>query len=233
MQTPPKFVPYRPPTDVPGVQRLLGMIQYLCKFLPHLSDLTKPLRELIQKNTEWVWDHPQQEALRKMKSAVARTPVHNLQEEVTLQCDASQFGLGAAMMQNGQPVAYASRSLTAAETRYAQIEKELLAIIFTCDRFESYVYGRRVVNVETDHQPLEMIMRKPLNSAPKRLQRILLQLQKYSLVVRYKKEKQMYLADALSRAYLPETHCSSVALEVATLDPSTGLALSQERLHQL
>ena len=224
-----------PPTDVAGVQRLLGMIQYLCKFLPHLSDLTKPLRDLTQKNTEWVWDHPQQEALRKLKSAVASTPIlryYNLQEEVTLQCDASQFGLGAAMMQNGQPVAYASRALTAAETRYAQIEKELLAIVFACDRFEAYVYGRRVVNVETDHQPLEMIVRKPLNSAPKRLQRMLLQLQKYSLVVHYKKGKLMYLADTLSRAYLPETHCSSVALEVATLDPSTGLALSQARLHQ-
>jgi hypothetical protein len=91
-----------PPTDVAGVQRLLGMIQYLCKFLPHLSDLTKPLRDLTQKNTEWVWDHPQQEALRKLKSAVASTPIlryYNLQEEVTLQCYASQFGLGAAMKQ--------------------------------------------------------------------------------------------------------------------------------------
>ena len=226
-----------PPTDVAGVQRLLGMVQYLCKFLPHLSDLTKPLRDLTQKDTEWVWDHPQQVALKKLKTAVANTPVlryYNLQEEVTLQCDASQFGssLGAAMMQNGQPVGYASRALTAAETRYAQIEKELLPFVFACDRFEAYVYGRRVVNMETYHQPLEMIMQKPLNSAPKRLQRMLLQLQKYSLVVRYKKGKQMYLADTLSRSYLPETHCSSVALEVASIDPLAGLALPQERLNQ-
>ena len=73
------------------------------------------------------------------------TPVlryYTLKEEVTLQCDASQCGLGAALMQNGQPVAYASRALTPAETRYAQIEKELLSIVFACDRFDAYVYGR-------------------------------------------------------------------------------------------
>ena len=224
-----------PPTDVAAVQRLLGMVQYLCKFLPHLSDLTKPLRDLTKKDTECIWDHPQQEAFKRLKDAVASTPVlryYSLQDEVTLQCDASQAGLGATIMQNGQPVAYASRALTSAETRYAQIEKELLAIVFACDRFETYIYGRRGVHVETDHQPLEMITRKPLNSAPKRLQRMLLQLQKYSLIVHYKKGKQMYLADTLSRAYLPETHCIALALEVASLDHSSSLALPPERLHQ-
>lgn len=86
------------------------------------------------------------------------TPVlryYNLQEEVTLQCDASQFGLGAALLQNGQPVAYASRALTDTETRYAQIEKELLTIVFACKRFEPYVYGCDLIQVESDHKPLE------------------------------------------------------------------------------
>ena len=69
-------------------------------------------------------------------------------------------------MQNGQPVAYASRALTDTETRYAQIEKELLAIVFACDRFYAYIYGRDMVTVESDHQPLETIVRKPLNDAP-------------------------------------------------------------------
>ena len=127
-----------------GVQRLLGMVQYLYKFLPHLSDLTKPLQDLTKKDIEWVWDDQQQEAFKRLKNAVASTPVlryYNLQEEVTLQCDASQSGLGAAVMQNGQPVAYASQALTPAETRYAQIEKELLAIVFACNRFETYIYG--------------------------------------------------------------------------------------------
>ena len=225
-----------PPTDVAGVRRFLGIVQYVSKFLPRLSERTKPLRDLTQKETEWVWDQPQQAALDALKQAVASTPVlryYSLQEEVTLQCDASQYGLGAAMMQNGQPVAYASRALTTAEVRYAQIEKELLAIVFACDHFDAYVYGRERVNVETDHQPLEMIVRKPLNCAPKRLQRMLLQLQKYSLVVHYKKGKLMYLADTLSRAPLPEAPAGESSLEVAAIDQTSALALPAERLHQL
>ena len=82
---------------------------------------------------------------------VTCTPVlhcYNLKKEVTLQCDASQSGLGAALMQNGQPVAYASRALTPAGTRYAQIEKELLLIVFACDCFDANVYGRDLVNVQ-------------------------------------------------------------------------------------
>ena len=225
-----------PPTDVAGVRRLLGMVQYVSKFLPHLSEMTNPLRDLTQKETEWVWDLPQQAALDALKQAVANTPVlryYSLQEEVTLQCDASQYGLGVAMMQNGQPVAYASRTLTTAEVRYAQIEKELLAIVFACNHFDTYIYGRERVNVETDHQPLEMIVHKPLNCAPKRLQRMLLQLQMYSLVVHYKKGKLMYLADTPSRAPLPEAPAGDLSLEVATIVHTASLALSAERLYQL
>ena len=85
------------PKDVTSAQRLLGLAQYLSKFLPHLSDITKPLRELTQKDIAWVWDHPQQEALEKLKQAAMSTPVlqyYNINEEVTLQCDASQSALG-------------------------------------------------------------------------------------------------------------------------------------------
>ena len=131
-----------PPTDVGGVQRLLGMVQYLAKFLPHLSDITKPLRDLTQKDVEWVWDQPQREAFEKLKEALSNTPVlcyYNLADEVTLQCDASQFGLGAALLQEGQPVAYISRALMDTETRYAQT-KELLAIVFACERFDVYLW---------------------------------------------------------------------------------------------
>ena len=114
------------PTDMAGVQRLLGLAQYLSKFLPHLSDITKPLRELTQNDVQWVWGTAQQTALEALKEAVVTTPVlryYNLEEDVTLQCDAFQFGLGAALLQNGQPVAYACRALTDAETRYAKLKR--------------------------------------------------------------------------------------------------------------
>ena len=64
---------------------------------------------------------------------------------MTLRCDASQFGLGAALLQNEQPEAYASKAMSYAETRYPQIEKELLVIVFACERFESCVCGGDVI----------------------------------------------------------------------------------------
>ena len=174
------------------------MVQYLCKFLPHLSDISKPLRDLTLQDAEWSWEEPQRSAFERLKTAVASTPVlryYNLQEEVTLQCDASQSGLGAALLQNGQPVTYASHALNPTETSYAQIEKELLAILFTCEKFDAYIFGCDVVKVESDHKPLESIFCKELCLAPKRLQRVPLRLQKYSLDVFYVKGEKMYLAD--------------------------------------
>ena len=151
--------------------------------------MTKPLQELTQQDVERCWEDAQITALSQLKEAVACIPVlryYNLSDEVTLQFDASKSGLGAALLSNGQPVAYASRALTPAETRYAQIKKELLAIVFACEKFDTYIYGRDVVTVETDHKPLEVIVRKAPNSAPQRLQRMLLRLKRYNLDTRYR-----------------------------------------------
>ncbi|XP_069110060.1 uncharacterized protein [Argopecten irradians] len=90
--------------------------------------------------------------------------------------------------------------MTSAETRYAQIEKEMLAITFACERFHQYIHGQDVA-VETDHKPLITLFKKPLNDCPMRIQRLMLRLQKYSLDVSYTPGKFMYTSDALSRAY--------------------------------
>ena len=117
---------------------------------------------------------------------------------MTVQVDASQRGLGTCLLQEGQPIAFASKSLTDTETRYTNIERELLAIVFACQRFNTYVLGRPFT-VESDHKPLEMIHQKSLASAPPRLQHMLLQLQGYDGTIRYRPGKEMLLADALSR----------------------------------
>ena len=122
-----------------------------------------------------------------------------------LSVNASLSGLGASLLQEGQPIAFASRVLTPAESRYVQIEKELLSVVFACERFVTYLHGRGIVHVRTDHQSLEAIFKKDLGSAsPKRLQRMILRLQRYNLDVKYQKGSLMVMSDPLSRAYLDE-----------------------------
>ena len=101
-------------------------------------------------------------------------------------------------------MAFASRSLTDTESTYAQVEKELLAVVFALDKFEQYVYGRPVT-IESDHKPLEAIAKKPLRCAPKRLQGMFLKIQKFDINIVYNPGSRMYLADTLSRVYLPSS----------------------------
>jgi hypothetical protein len=92
--------------------------------------------------------------------------------------------------------------MTEAETRYAQIEKRLLSVLFALERFNAYTYGVKIL-VENDHKPLEIILKKSLHNAPLRLQRMLLRLQKYDFTYKHKPGKDLVVADTLSRAPLP------------------------------
>lgn len=191
-----------PPEDKAALQRFLGMITYLGKYVPNLSELSAPLRQLLHKDVVWSWTQHQQDAFDQLKRCVTNPLVlqyYNVSKPVTLTCDASQYGLGAACIQDGKPMAYASRTLTDTETRYAQIEKELLAVVFACYKFSDYIYGKAVV-IETDHEPLVTIHNKPFHTILARLQRMMLRLQKFNLTLTYKKGKQLYLADTLSCA---------------------------------
>ncbi|KAI2646673.1 Retrovirus-related Pol polyprotein from transposon 17.6 [Labeo rohita] len=190
------------PMDRQALQRLLGMIRYLAPFIRGEASLTVPLRQLLRKDIAFQWQSEHDETLCALKTALTNTPVLRYYEPntaLTIQTDASKDGLGSCLLQEGQPIAYASRALTDTEKNYAQIEKELLAIVFSTIKFHQYVYGRSV-NVQSDHKPLEAIFKKPLSKAPARLQRMLLQLQKYDLIVQYTPGKDMLIADTLSRA---------------------------------
>ena len=117
---------------------------------------------------------------------------------VRVQVDALQLGLGAVVMQNGELIPYASKSLTTAQQACAQIKKEALALVFGCEKFHHYLYGREFV-AETDHKPLEIIIKKPSHLVPMRLQRMRIRLQKYNVIVQYKPGKSIPVADTLSR----------------------------------
>ena len=122
---------------------------------------------------------------------------------IQIQVDASESAIGAALMQNGKPVSYASRSLTNAQKNYAIIEKKLFVVLFGCERFHQFVYGSEVT-ITSDHKPLEIIMKKPLSKVPASLQQILLQLQRYNINLLYKPGSKMIFVDKLSRVHLKE-----------------------------
>ena len=125
------------PTDVQSVKRLLGLVNYLSKFLPRLSTVTEPLRCLEDKDVEWHWNEVHDETMREVKRLITNHPVlryYDVTKEVTLQCDESQSGIGAAL---SQPVAFTSRALMATERNFAQIEKEL---------WQSYTLVKGLIN---------------------------------------------------------------------------------------
>ena len=136
------------PVDLPGLRRFLGMANYLSKFVPALSKMVEPLRRLTQKDTPWMWSDDCDKAVQDVRSAITNAAIlkyFDPEGQCKVQCDASLNGLGAVVLQNFQPVAFASRSLTLAEKNYAQIEKELLAIVFALRRFDQYVYGLKIL----------------------------------------------------------------------------------------
>ena len=184
------------------------MVNYMGTFIPNLSHHTEPLRAMLKKDNVFHWEEQQTRSFQKIKALIAKankTPLryYDRTKPVKVQADASLRGLGACLIQehsrertNRSPLL--SKSLTDAETRYANIERELLAIVFACQRFSTYLLGRSFI-AESNHKPLEMIAMKNLANAPPRLQRMLLELQRYDVTIKYRPGQQMQLADALSR----------------------------------
>ena len=116
---------------------------------------------------------------------------------VTIQVDASHVGLGTALLQNGKPIAFASKALTKTKCRYANIEREMLAAVFGAKRFHTYIYGQSFT-IESDHKPLESIFKKNLADTPAWLQCMMLHLQGYNFTICYCPGKEMVIPDTLS-----------------------------------
>ena len=170
------------PTNVTELQEFLGLVTYLSPFIPGLSTLTAPLWELLKKDTDFSWNRTYDITFEWIKEAViSDTTLRYFDPSlpVTIQVDASQVGLGAALLQNGKPIAFTSKALTKTKCRYANIEREMLAAVFGAERFHTYIYGQSFT-IESDHNLLESISRKNLADTPARLQHMMLHLQGYN-----------------------------------------------------
>ena len=189
------------PTDKTELQSLLGSINFMAVFIPNLTSKTQLMRSLLKKNIHFIWTSDMQQELDNVKRAIASAVqlVHyDPSKPAVIETDASLKGLGAVLIQDSKPVRFISKALTTAEVNYSNIERELLAILFACEKLHNYTFGRKVT-VHTDHKPLTAIFNKPVSLAPARLQRMLLRLSKYDLDIKYVGSRSVLLADTLSR----------------------------------
>ena len=206
------------PVDKAALQRFLGMITYLSKFIDNFSDKTLPLRQLLKKDVQWTWAASFQNVYDGLICDVTTTPVlrfFDQSKSVVIQTKASSTGIEYVLFQDEQPIAYASRTLSNVECRYAQIEKELLAVVFACERFSYHVCGREIT-IRNDHRPLEAIITKSIHATTPRLQRMLLRFLKFNIHIVYCPRNKMRVADALSRASISVQEPSDAELQEDT-----------------
>jgi transposase InsO family protein len=194
-----------PPENKQELQSFLGTVNFMSNYIPNLSQKTHMMRGLLRKDVRFCWSSDMQKEFENIKQVIANSVqlTHfNPNKPAIIETDASQKGLGSVLIQEGSPVKFLSKSLTTAEADYSNIERELLAVVFACEKLHTYVFGRSVT-VHTDHKPLESIFQKPISLAPPRLQRMLIRLRMYDLHVKYVGAKSVMLADTLSRLVKP------------------------------
>ena len=158
------------PDDVTALQRLMGMVKYLSKFLSDLSQICEPIRRLTHKDVPWYWTKEQDVAFYKIKEAVTSAPVlkyFDSSKPTEGSGDASSQGLGFVLTQEDHPVTYASRALTQAEQHYSQIEKELLAQVFGLEHNHQNVYGRKFILYTYRSQALGVHLKKSISICTK------------------------------------------------------------------
>ena len=179
------------PSNEKEVASFLGMVTYLARFIPNLAEATAPLRKLLKKDEPWKWSQEEENTFLELKNLVASSKVvahFNPDLETSLVVDAGKSGIGAILLQTQvdgtiRPVSYASRSLTSQEVKYSQLEKEALSVIYGCERFHLYLFGKKF-KILTDHQPLSIIY-SPKGKPSPRVLRWGLRLQSYDFSIQH------------------------------------------------
>lgn len=228
------------PTDRHSVRRMMGVVNYFRKYVPSLSDKIILLRGLVKENVTFEWTTAHQREWEAVCNALTNPPLLALfdKKDTKITAGASGTGLRAALLQkhgnDWRPGTYASRTLTDCETRYSQIEKETLGIVFACEKFHHFVYGRKVW-IETDHRPLLAISQKGIGDMPPRLQRFFIRPLQYDYTLQFVPGKELVLADMLSRARMPSQSSSAFtdvdihATEVVSGIVSTPMKVGLEK----
>ena len=175
-----------PPTNVATLRSFLGMMNYLSRFIKDFSIVSEPLRRLTKKDADWVWAFEQDAAFSSLKNLLvedACAAYFDVKKATSLIVDASPTGLGSILIQDDRAIAFASRSLSDVESRYSQIEREALGVVWACEHFNQYLQGDPLFTIITDHEPLLCIWKK--SRPPLRIERWGIRLQPYNYVMKY------------------------------------------------
>lgn len=219
------------PTSVKQLRSFLGLAGFYRQFITMFSDTCSVLNELMKKESVFTWSSQHQTAFETLKQKISTRPTLILPRDelpFVVQTDASGFAIGGCLMQDHgrglQPVAFLSKKLLPAETRYPTHEQELLAIIICLKSWRHYLYGKKFV-VQTDHRSI--IHFKTQQHMSNRQARWSEFLQQFDYDIVYKQGKDNVVADALSRRPDLETTgplvLNQLAIDTTNADDSTSL----------
>jgi hypothetical protein len=187
------------PKTIKELCRFIGMVNYYRDLWPRRSHTLAPLAALMSVAEQWKWNPYHQSVFETMKRIMARETLlayPDFSKPFTIHTDASKVQLGACISQDGKPIAFYSRKLNPAQTRYTTTERELLSIVETFKEFRNILFGQQII-VHTDHENLTY---KNFNSD--RVMRWRLYIEEYAPDLRYIKGEHNVVADALSRLAL-------------------------------
>ena len=196
-----------PPTTVKGIGSFLGHVGFYRRFIRDFSKIARLLCRLLEKDTKFHFDESYQKAFEEIKFRQVEAPIMakpDWNREFEIMCDASDFAMGAVLGRKDEKVFkaiyYASKTFNEAQENYSTTEKEMLAIVFACEKFRPYILGSHVV-IHTDHAVIKYLMAK--KEAKPRLIRWVLLLQEFDLEIKDKKGSDNVIADHLSRVEKP------------------------------
>ena len=192
-----------PPTTMKGVRSFLGHAGFYRRFIKDFSKIARPLCRLLEKDTRFDFDDSWKAAFEEIKIKLVEAPIMAAPEwdqGFEIMCDASDFAMGAVLGQRNEKILwtiyYASRTFNEAQENYSTTEKEMLAVVFACEKFRQYILGSHVI-IHTDHAAIKYLMSK--KEAKPRLIRWVLLLQEFDLEIKDKKRCDNVIADHLSR----------------------------------
>ena len=196
------------PTSKLELQSFLSLCNYLAIYVPSLSSILQPLCELTKKDTDFQQNSQYDTLYQCAKDHILenwQTLCYYDQDlPVSLETDASQSELGAVLLQNGRPVSFMSKAFTDTQSRYSNIECEILGVVTSVEHFHQYLFGKQFT-LYMDHKPIENLVLKPLVNTSPRVQRLMLHLSQYNMNVQYKAGKHLLLSDCLSQLSNPAT----------------------------